>query len=789
MRPLATVVIGVSANWETTASCLASLQPTLAPGDDVIVVGHDMTPHIRAQLDKFAGLLLLESERGDDSAARYQRGVDAARTDVVVLLEDDTLVSNGWLDRLVEPLANPNVGATGPRSNTAAGPQNVSPIGYDLADAATFTRWTERWCDDHQGQRDTTVVLDGTCLAARKEAVETVGGITDDLSELSYRLNEAGWTVVIVHDAFVHSLATTPRPPIADRFGSLRPGDGEVLLSAALIVRNEEINLPSCLDALTGLVDEVVVYDTGSTDRTMALAREAGATVVEGYWDDDFARARNAAMDHCHGRWVLSVDADEIAGANQLLVRHILSSPLPFDAMSIKIVNLAGTASHSRPGLSHMMFRVLRRSRCEWEHRLHEQPRALEGQPVVRRGFLQGLELLHSGYLSDVSAAMGKEERNLRVALQDVPDDAEDDEADPSAAALKWINLGRSYTLANQPVEGLACFERARGYESNIVCQKVTLRCGAECLIALERLDEADEWLSALQSLSGSGESMTAYLSATLALRRNDPSAALAALDGVEDVVTGEGINYGDSLANTARAAAYFSQGRWDMTVDSLLKAATRSGEPQWAALLTAMHNAGAEVALLANLVEERQLEVAAASLVTVDPTTVDAFLEALWGRFDAHPAMLAAIAFAAPGLSVSRAAHWSARLRAHGMAVLCPLAAIVDAGSRAPLDRWRAIVVLTDLFGERPYEGIVSAVAASLAEADFATALTETSDMCLELLPALAAGAASSRARAVSMAGTLTELGAGEAAGLVLEGTFGHADLDQARRQLLTVS
>ena len=67
-----------------------------------------------------------------------------------------------------------------------------------------------------------------------------------------------------------------------------------MLVSACLIVKDEEHNLPSCLGALNGIADEVVIYDTGSSDGTIALAEDSGATVVRGYWDDDFGRARAA---------------------------------------------------------------------------------------------------------------------------------------------------------------------------------------------------------------------------------------------------------------------------------------------------------------------------------------------------------------------------------------------------------------------------------------------------------------------------------------------------------------
>jgi len=85
-----------------------------------------------------------------------------------------------------------------------------------------------------------------------------------------------------------------------------------MLLSAALIVRNEAENLARCLPPLASFADDIVVVDTGSDDETRAVARSAGARVFEFQWSDDYAAARNEALRHCRGEWVLSVDADEI---------------------------------------------------------------------------------------------------------------------------------------------------------------------------------------------------------------------------------------------------------------------------------------------------------------------------------------------------------------------------------------------------------------------------------------------------------------------------------------------
>ena len=97
-----------------------------------------------------------------------------------------------------------------------------------------------------------------------------------------------------------------------------------LLLSAALIVRNEERFLVGCLDSLEGFVDEVVLVDTGSTDATPRIAADRGITVHTFPWADDFSAARNRALDLARGEWILYIDADERirAGAEHARKRH-----------------------------------------------------------------------------------------------------------------------------------------------------------------------------------------------------------------------------------------------------------------------------------------------------------------------------------------------------------------------------------------------------------------------------------------------------------------------------------
>jgi tetratricopeptide (TPR) repeat protein len=85
-----------------------------------------------------------------------------------------------------------------------------------------------------------------------------------------------------------------------------------MMLSLAMIVKNEAANLPACLQSVQGLVDESIVVDTGSSDETIAIAQSFGAKVYSHAWCDDFALARNMARQWVTGDWILVLDADEI---------------------------------------------------------------------------------------------------------------------------------------------------------------------------------------------------------------------------------------------------------------------------------------------------------------------------------------------------------------------------------------------------------------------------------------------------------------------------------------------
>ena len=85
-----------------------------------------------------------------------------------------------------------------------------------------------------------------------------------------------------------------------------------ITISLCMIVKNEEKVLARCLDSVADLMDEIVIVDTGSTDRTKEIAARYTDQIYDFVWIDDFSAARNFAFSKAHMDYIYSADADEV---------------------------------------------------------------------------------------------------------------------------------------------------------------------------------------------------------------------------------------------------------------------------------------------------------------------------------------------------------------------------------------------------------------------------------------------------------------------------------------------
>lgn len=163
-----------------------------------------------------------------------------------------------------------------------------------------------------------------------------------------------------------------------------------VLISIAIIVRDESRHLAECVASAADTVDEWIVYDTGSTDGTQDIARSLGCRVIQGEWREDFAWARNQALAEATGEWTLVLDADDrlIDGG----LRELLASDPPFDAFELHLESPMGPGE--APCERAWVPRLFRTDRAvRFEHPIHELPR-LDGLRVARAP----ARIVHVGY-------------------------------------------------------------------------------------------------------------------------------------------------------------------------------------------------------------------------------------------------------------------------------------------------------------------------------------------------------------------------------------------------------
>ena len=194
-----------------------------------------------------------------------------------------------------------------------------------------------------------------------------------------------------------------------------------------MIVKNEQENLPKCLASVEGIFDEIVLVDTGSTDRTKEIAREFGARVFDFPWIDDFAAARNAALAHATGDYAFWLDADDVLEPHEREKLEAMLQDLRSGDQAAYVVRCSCDPSPDGTGgetvVDHIRLFPLRPG-VRWTYRVHEQilPSLKRAKVPVR---WTDLMVRHTGYVDKALRArkLDRDTRILECELAERPDD------------------------------------------------------------------------------------------------------------------------------------------------------------------------------------------------------------------------------------------------------------------------------------------------------------------------------------------------------------------------------
>ena len=396
---LTSIVLVTFNQWPHTKACLDSIRLLTDEPYELIVVDNGSTDGTVEFLRADPQIRLLENGRNRGFPAAANQGILASQGQQVLLLNNDTVVTTGWLERLLTACnSHAAIGLAGPVTNHISGEQQVSVSYEDLTQLDGFA-WD--WGKQHHRRVQPTDRLVGFCLLIKKEVIDRIGLLDEQFGignfeddDYCRRAIAAGYQCVIARDAFIHHVGSatfrnsgvnfgrllqenqrkyqekwrgtgergrgsgdgreehreshgqvdgegmtdplrglrasvfphsSPAGEESLRGSSCRPefllemnDEGDLLLkpngiqlSASLIVRDNEQTIRPCLESLLPWMDEVVVVDTGSLDRTPQICEELGARVLHSPWQDSFSQARNVSLSYARGDWIFWMDSDD----------------------------------------------------------------------------------------------------------------------------------------------------------------------------------------------------------------------------------------------------------------------------------------------------------------------------------------------------------------------------------------------------------------------------------------------------------------------------------------------
>lgn len=238
-------------------------------------------------------------------------------------------------------------------------------------------------------------------------------------------------------------------------------------LSLCMIVKNEEKSLPQTLSSVKEIVDEMVVVDTGSTDRTVEIARQFGARVYPFEWCNDFSAARNEALNYVQGKWVLVLDADEVLTPD--IVPEIKQAMKSDHHLVINLVRQEVGSAQSPYSLVSRLFRnhpEVRFSRPYHAMVDDSVQELVQREPQWQIVSLSTVAILHYGYLPEAIAAQDKYTR-ARIAMEGFLASDPNDAYTCNKLGALYIQIGQlsegikllEHGLTSTPVEPPVLFE------------------------------------------------------------------------------------------------------------------------------------------------------------------------------------------------------------------------------------------------------------------------------------------------------------------------------------------
>lgn len=341
-------------------------------------------------------------------------------------------------------------------------------------------------------------------------------------------------------------------------------------VTLCMIVKNEEKTLSRCLDSVSGIVDEIIIVDTGSTDGTKEIANGYTNKVFDFKWDNNFSEARNFGASFATGDWILVLDADEYVERENLVesLKEIKNDKNAVEIYAVNIINFSG--EYGENVSQHRHSRLYKNNKLIQYHRtIHEQLKYIDDSQV--KPGLSSLTIYHSGYLKQTIREKDKSKRNKILVEQEL--------TDKTSESFDLFNIGNEYRVVGKYEEALDCYINAYKKKSGFFQDWIPFcLCNIiECLIILKRYDDALNVIKDAEKIYNQTADFT-YLKGDIYLAQGRVEDAIEVFKFInENSNKLKGLikssDYRDYLPNKKLGIIYESKGEYEKSVNYYINA------------------------------------------------------------------------------------------------------------------------------------------------------------------------------------------------------------------------
>ena len=334
-------------------------------------------------------------------------------------------------------------------------------------------------------------------------------------------------------------------------------------VSVCMIAKNEEQYIEQCLKKLLRYNMEIVVVDTGSTDRTKEIAAKYTNHLYDFAWCDDFSAARNFAVSKASNNWILILDCDEYVQELDVAKLRTCMQKYPKNVGVLEIHNVHTTVEGGiqKEGIQlEEVPRFYNRNYYEYRFRIHEQitpKQFFHYNEITLETFHLPIVVKHYGYDIPQQEMRKKQERNLKLLLDSVGEVSEMDD-------YVYFQIGQSYNVLGDYEKAIEAYDTCLAVNGNAEKKflNACLESYADCLMKIENAQDAYRLLDMNREYLRT--TRLRYLFGKAAYKCRDYGTAIGFLTGITDAADFEQLGEDVFDAYTRIFAIYRETGQTD---------------------------------------------------------------------------------------------------------------------------------------------------------------------------------------------------------------------------------